>query len=127
MRHTVVVSGPAAPAEVWERYARYDQWPRWAPHLREVTATGDRIAPGATGVVTSVGGVRARFVVTAVDEAGRTWSWQVTAVGVQMTLRHTVVPHGTGSRAVLDMTAPWPVPVLYAPLAGWALHRLTGS
>ncbi|WP_330461195.1 SRPBCC family protein [Streptomyces sp. NBC_00820] len=125
MRHTVTVEGPAAPGVVWERYAQYGRWAHWAPHLRAVETEGDRIRPGARGVVLVAGVLRGRFLVTEVDEPKGTWTWQLVFLGIPVRVGHTLTPHGTGTRVVVELTAAGPVPLLYAPMVDWALHRLT--
>ncbi|MGW2211658.1 SRPBCC family protein [Streptomyces sp. NPDC001781] len=125
MRHTVTVAGPAAPDVVWERYARYEEWTRWAPHLRAVHTEGDVIRPGARGEVEVAGSLRGRFEIIEVDEAKAAWAWKVDFLGIRLLVGHTMEPLGTGTRVAVHLTAPVPVPLLYAPVAGWALHRLT--
>ncbi|MEU4112333.1 SRPBCC family protein [Streptomyces sp. NPDC048208] len=125
MRHTVTVAGPAAPDVVWERYARYDSWAHWAPHLRAVETEGDVIRPGARGVVLLAGFLRGRFTVTEVDRPKGAWTWKVAFLGIPVEVGHTMTPDGTGTRVAVDLTAPVPVPLVYAPMVDWALHRLT--
>ncbi|MGV9341180.1 SRPBCC family protein [Streptomyces sp. NPDC003688] len=125
MRHTVTVAGPAAPDVVWERYARYDRWAHWAPHLRAVETDGDVIRPGARGVVQVAGLLRGRFTVTEVDQSHGTWTWELIFLGIPVQVGHTLSAHGTGTRVVVELTAACPVPLLYAPMVHWALHRLT--
>ncbi|MGA5323289.1 SRPBCC family protein [Streptomyces seoulensis] len=125
MRHTVTVAGPAAPDVVWERYARYEEWAHWAPHLRAVRTEGDVIRPGARGEVEVAGFLRGRFEVTEVDEAKGAWAWKVNFLGIPVLVGHTMRPQDTGTRVAVHLTAPVPVPLVYAPMVDWALHRLT--
>lgn len=117
--------GPLDTETVWERYARPELWPTWAPHLSSVEASTDRIATGTTGVVRGLGVVRARFRVDAVDEDKRTWAWTVRAGPVQVRLHHAVAAAPrVGASTRLHLRGPAVVVVPYAPLAHWALRRL---
>ena len=121
-------SGPLPVDEAWERYADPDRWSSWAPHLRavEIEASGvdRRLHPGLTGVVLGPVGVRAHFVVKAVDEAARRWSWEVRALGVTLQLLHTLDASPEDTHAGLVLQGPLPVVLLYRPVARWALRRL---
>ncbi len=114
--------------EAWERYADPDRWSSWAPHLRgvEIEATGDqrRLRTGLEGVVLGPVGVRAHFVVMAVDEAARRWSWEVRAIGVTLRLDHTLEPTSDGTLAGLVLRGRLPVVLVYRPVAWWALRGL---
>lgn len=122
---TVSRAGPAAPEEVWERYARPARWPSWASHIRRVETGAVRIAPGLRGRVFSYAGVRVGFVVERVDEARRVWSWRVRLGPLALRLRHEVLAApGGGSGTRLTVQGPLPVVVLYRPVAAWALGRL---
>jgi hypothetical protein len=125
----VRVTGPLPPARAWERYAVPARWAGWAPQIRGVTASGDRIAPGVTGQVRGPLGVRVAFVVTDVDEQRRTWAWTVTAGAgrcgpVRMHLRHGVEPDPRGAATWLVIRGPAAVVAAYLPVARVALGRL---
>lgn len=112
-----------APADVvWERYAQVDRWPQWAPQITAVEAASDRLAPAMTGRVRGPLGVRASFVVTAVDDHARTWAWTAWSGPVKVHLTHGVEPDGS---TWLWVRGPALVVVLYLPVARIALHFLT--
>lgn len=113
--------GPAAPALVWERYADPGRWAGWAPQIRRVETAATRIAPGVTGRVHGPLGVRVAFTVTAVDEAARTWAWDVTAGPLRLHLCHGVEADG---HSWLTIDGPAPVVVAHLPVARTALRRL---
>jgi hypothetical protein len=120
-------AGPARVAESWERYAQPARWPTWAPQVLRVRVDGDRarIHPGMTGEVRSFLPPAAAFVITAVDELSRTWSWRVTLGPLWLTLDHRVDPCLDGGTTTwLRLRGPLPVVLAYAPLARLALHRL---
>jgi hypothetical protein len=121
----VRASGPVPPEEVWDRYVRPARWPEWSPQISAVQADGDRLVPGLRGAVRGPGGVRVPFVVVAVDEAARTWSWQVAAGPARLRLDHGVAAgRGGGSTTWLMISGPAPLVVLYAPMAKIAIRRL---
>ncbi len=116
--------GPVDPATAWERYAEIAAWCTWSPQIRRVEADSARIAPGTTGVVHALGGLRVPFTVTTVEEAARTWSWVVRVGPVGLTLHHAVHPQDGGAGTVLVLEGPAVVLLGYAPVAWLALRRL---
>ena len=106
------------------RYADPDRWARWAPQIRLVETSALRIAAGVTGTVHGPLGLRVEFVVTEVDEAARTWAWDVTAGPLTLHLRHGVEAHPGGTSTWLTVRGPAPVLAAYLPVARIALHRL---
>lgn len=122
------MTGPAPVQVVWERYADPTRWADWAPHVRgvEVDVHGEdvRLQPGLSGRVRGPMGLRVPFVVTAVDEERRTWSWTVRAPLVTVHLDHTLAEVSDGTVAGLVLRGPWPVIRAYRPVARWALRRL---
>ena len=105
---------------IWERYATIALWRSWAPHIRRVEASAERIAPGVTGSVYGPAGVRARFCIDAVDEP-RSWSWAASVGPLRLVLAHGIEADG---RTTLRMRGPAPIVLGYAPIARWALARL---
>ena len=120
----VEVSGPGRPDVVWERYADLDAWPTWAPQIRTVVADGRRLAPGRSGTVHVVGGLRVPFVVTAVDAGRRTWSWIARVGPVALTLHHDLVTGPDGTVAGLALEGPALLVAAYGPATRLPLRRL---
>lgn len=120
----VEVTGPALTTAAWERYADLSLWRTWAPQIRSVEADGARLAPGRSGTVHVLGGLRVPFVVTAVDEQRRTWSWIARLGPVGLTLHHDLSPALDGTTAGLTVEGPGLVVALYAPLTTAPLERL---
>jgi Polyketide cyclase / dehydrase and lipid transport len=115
----------AVPVEVaWLRYARPSLWPTWSPPIRSVDATDDHLEVGLKGTVHGPVGLRIPFVVIAVDDPGRTWTWRPRFGPVTLTLRHEVHEELTGSSTVLRISGLAPVVLGYAPVAQLALNRL---
>ncbi|MDX6359160.1 MAG: hypothetical protein QOH37_2214 [Nocardioidaceae bacterium] len=128
----VSASGPLAPDEVWERYARPALWQTWAPQIRRVAVGVDRLAGGETGRVHGPLGVAVDFTVLDWDDDERVWSWVVRPrpplgrslpLG-RLTMTHGVAPEGSGSRTWLRVTGFAPLVASYLPVARLALHRL---
>lgn len=125
MRRSIAVTGPATPDQAWEGYAVLTRWSTWAPPIRHVEASADRIAAGVTGVVHGVGGLRVVFEIESVDEVARRWTWRVRVGPVRVRFDHAVLesPDG-GSVATLTVDGPGPVVLVYPELARVALTRL---
>ncbi|MFB9465750.1 SRPBCC family protein [Streptomyces cinereospinus] len=121
---TLHATGPAAPETVWRRYARVDEWASWSPQVKTVQAADRRLRAGLRGTVQSPVGIRAAFVVEAVDHDRRTWAWRVRLGPVRLRLHHEVRAHARGSTTSLTMTGPRLAVLAYAPLAHLALRRL---
>lgn len=109
---------------MWARYADPARWAGWSPQIRLVETAALRIAPGVTGTVHGPLGLRVAFLVTAVDEAARTWAWDVMLGPVALHLRHGVGAHPGGSSTWLTVRGPALVVAAYLPVARIALHRL---
>jgi hypothetical protein len=116
--------GAVAPESAWQRYVDIAAWHTWSPQIAWVDAEAPQIALGVSGRVHVLGGLRLPFMITAVDDGARTWSWVVRSGPVAMTLNHEVHAHPRGSGTVLVMEGPDPVLLGYAPLAWVALRRL---
>ncbi|GGT00091.1 SRPBCC family protein [Streptomyces chromofuscus] len=123
-RLTLHATGPARPETAWQRYVDVDQWASWSPQIKAVHTARRHLAPGLSGTVEAVLGIRAAFVVDTVDHDRRTWTWRVRLGPVRLRLHHTVSTHARGSRAGLTISGPMPAVAAYAPLARLALHRL---
>jgi hypothetical protein len=124
VRRGISAGGSLDPDAVWERYAVLSEWTGWSPQIRWVEATEGRLAPGLTGTVHGLCGVRAGFEVLSVDEELRTWSWRVRSGPVELLLHHAVMAHDSGSLTTLEISGPAPAVLLYAPVAEVALRRL---
>jgi hypothetical protein len=104
----LVVERPmrAPQGAIWQAFRDTHCWPDWGPSVRAVDCEDRYIERGSTGHVTTVGGLRLPFEVTACD-AGR-WTWDVA--------RHPATGHrvsGDYDHAV----AAFEVPLAAAPYA----------
>lgn len=120
---TVRASGPATVPAVWEAYADPQRWHEWAPHIRRVDAIG-RLRPGLEGQVYSFAPPPVNFTVTDVDAKGRRWSWNAGLGPLRLSFDHGVDSHAAGSGTWLTMHGPFPLLLIYAPIARLALRRL---
>jgi Polyketide cyclase / dehydrase and lipid transport len=128
----VSASGPLAPDEAWERYARPGLWHTWAPQVRGVDVAVERLTGGETGRVHGPLGLAVDFRVETWDDDAREWSWVVRPrprLGgrlplTRLRMTHGVAPAGSGSRTWLRVTGFAPLVASYLPVARVALHRL---
>ncbi len=121
---TLRAHGGADVTTAWDRYVDFARWSTWSPQISSVDADAARIAPGVTGRVHGPLGVGVDFVVDAVDELARTWSWTVRWGPVRLRRDHAVTSRGSGCATSLRVRGPAPVVLAYAPLARLALGRL---
>jgi hypothetical protein len=77
-----------------------------------------------SGAVESVAGIRAAFVVEAVDHDRRSWLWRVRLGPVRLRLHHEVCTHTRGSTTGLTMNGPRLALLAHAPCALLSLRRL---
>ncbi len=128
MKLTIGAVGVASPDVAWGRYVHPDLWHTWSPQISSVDATDSTLQAGTTGTVHGPVGVSVPFTVLDVDHDKRSWSWRVTAFGIELTLQHAVrvcnekILGGSATTLVID--GPAPVAIGYAPLARVALGRL---
>lgn len=123
MRTLIEAHGAASKDAMWSRYADPDRWREWAPQIRAVHAQGP-VRVGLSGDVVGFLGLRADFLVTAVDADAGHWSWRVRGgigpVRVTLEIDHEVAD----GRAALRVRGPAPAVIAYEPVARLALARL---
>ena len=69
-----------APASVlWGLLTDLERWPIWGPTVERAELATDRLGVGATGTVTTVGGLELGFEITAYEPGAR-WAWRVAGV-----------------------------------------------
>ena len=126
LRRQIGADGPRAADDVWDRYVRPARWPEWSPQIRSVDYPRELLAAGTSGVVHGPAGLRVRFQVidVAPGQPVRSWLWSASALGVELTLAHTVEATATGTRTGLTIEGFAPAVIAYLPAAQWALHRL---
>jgi uncharacterized protein YndB with AHSA1/START domain len=109
----------APPARVWEALVDLDRWPDWGPSVRraELDGGGRILSEGASGRVSTVGGVTLPFRVTEFVD-GERWSWDVGSVAATS---HAVVAAPGGS--VVTFGVPWWA-APYAAVCHIALGRI---
>lgn len=120
----LAVAGAAATSIAWQRYARLELWPTWAPHLTAVISEHSTLASGIAGIVRGPGPLSARFQVGHVDPPAMTWDWWVRSGPLTMYLIHGLRGEQGGTVADLELRGPFPLVQAYAPVARWALERL---
>jgi len=118
-------TGPVHPDEAWDRYLHPARWSDWSPQIRGVLTDAVRIDPGVTGRVQGPLGVSVPFVVDAVDDEAREWTWSVDIGPGTLVLVHWVRPGpGGGTTTGLRVSGPLPLVIGYLALAQVALQRL---
>ena len=126
MRRRLVARGPRGAGPVWADYAEPARWSRWSPQVQDVRVGEPLLRAGLTGIVHGPAGLRVPFVVTALDAAARTWTWQVRVAGAGLRLEHGVRAVGDGCLTWLVLDGPAVVVLGYSPAARLALRRLVG-
>jgi len=126
MRLTLRADGTADLDVVWERYAVPQLWSTWAPQIRRVVTSADRLAVGVTGEVYGVvPNLAARFEVVEFSEAEHQWAWEVVAGPVRMHLDHRNESRiGGGTSTTLIVDGPVVAVLTYAPIARLSLEGL---
>lgn len=112
----VDVDAPAG--SVWALLTDLECWPLWGPSVRGAKLDSARFEAGATGVVTTLLGVRLPFEITSYADGAR-WAWKV--AGVPAT-DHTVQTLGP-ERCRVGFGVPWPA-APYLAVCRMALRRL---
>jgi hypothetical protein len=123
---TLHATGTASVDVAWERYAVPALWPSWSPQVSavELNDAAQRIAAGVRGVVHGPLGVRAGFLITAVDEAAHSWTWSVELGPATLVLVHEVLETPGGCSTTLAVNGPALVVLGYLAPAKVALGRL---
>jgi hypothetical protein len=126
MRLTLRADGAADLDLVWQRYSVPELWSTWAPQIRRVECSAERLAVGVTGMVFGViPNIGAGFEVVEYDEEHWRWSWDVVAGPVRMHLDHRSEARiGGGTSTALVVDGPAAAVMTYAPVARISLESL---
>ena len=126
MRLTLRADGAADLDLVWQRYSVPELWTTWAPQIRRVECSAERLDVGVTGTVFGVvPNVGARFEVVEFSEEDHRWAWDVVAGPVRMRLDHRSearIGGGTSTKLIVD--GPAASVLLYAPVARISIESL---
>jgi len=126
MRLTLRADGAADLDLVWQRYSVPELWTTWAPQIRRVECSAERLAVGVTGTVFGViPTIGASFEVVEFDEENHRWAWDVVAGPVRMHLDHRSEARiGGGTSTRLDVDGPVAAVMTYSPVARISLESL---
>jgi hypothetical protein len=126
VRLTLRADGAAPIDLVWERYAVPSLWSSWAPQIRRVECSAERLAVGVTGMVFGViPNIGASFEVVRFDEDEHRWAWDVVAGPVRLHLDHRSESRiGGGTSTALVADGPAAAVMTYAPVARISLESL---
>jgi hypothetical protein len=126
VRLTLRADGAAPLDLVWERYSVPSLWSTWAPQIRRVECSAERLAVGVTGMVFGViPNIGASFEVVHFDEDDHRWAWDVVAGPVRLHLDHRSESRiGGGTSTALVADGPAAAVMTYAPVARISLESL---
>ena len=126
MRLTLRADGTADLGLVWQRYSTPELWPSWAPQIRRVECSAERLAIGVTGTVFGVvPNIGARFEVVEFSDEEHRWVWDVLAGRVRMRIDHRSESRiGGGTSTTLIVDGPAASVLVYAPVARISLESL---
>jgi hypothetical protein len=119
MNVRVVRRGPAGKYEMWRRCRDVERWPTWMSLVRAVDASGP-LMPGLEGVLVLPVGIRVRFAVLEVNDAGPSWMRELRLGPFRLLLDH----HVDDGFGLVEASGPFPVPLAYVPFARRSLSRL---
>ena len=130
LRREFTVEAPLA--SVWHAFADVAAWPRWAPHIRQVTvAPPGLIGPSSKGSLSFRPLGRSQFQISSYDEGAR-WEWVGNVLWLRIRYDHRFAAEGDrtrmtwtvsedgGRRSVLGRIFAW----FYARLVNRAIPRL---
>jgi hypothetical protein len=115
----IVRRGPAGKYEMWARCRDVARWPTWMALVRGVEAAGP-LRAGLEGELLLPAGLRARFDVLEVREQGPSWMLALRVGPIDLVVDHHV-DEGFG---LVEITGPFPLPLVYVPFARRSLSRL---
>jgi hypothetical protein len=104
---------------MWRRVRDVERWPTWMSLVRDVEAAGP-LRPGLEGVLVYPAGIRVRFEVLAVNEAGPSWTRELRYGPLRLMIDH----HVDDGFGLVEIAGPVPLPLLYVPFARRSLSRL---
>jgi len=107
----------APPERVWDVMRDVERWPEWTPTVTSVRLL-DRgpLAEGSRAAIRQPKLPPAKWRVTGLDDADRSFTWVSRSPGASVIAHHRVEPAGSGSRATLSLHYAGPLGGLLAYL-----------
>ena len=101
-RIDVAINAP--PDSVWAVMRDIERWPEWTPTVRKIRRL-DRgsLAVGSRAVIWQPKLPPAKWKVTELDDARRSFTWETLGPGMRLQARHSVEGTGNTSRATLSI------------------------
>jgi uncharacterized membrane protein len=94
----------AAPAVVWAVMRDVERWPEWTPTVTSVRlADSGPLMVGSRAIIHQPKLPPAKWRVTELDDARKTFTWASRGPGVEVIARHWVEARGSGIRATLSL------------------------
>jgi uncharacterized membrane protein len=116
----ITVDIAAAPDRVWSVMRDIERWSEWTPSVTSIQRLDSGpLRAGSEAVVRQPKLPPAKWRITGIDDARRSFTWVSVAPGVRVVASHGVEPAPGGSRATLSIRYTGAL----GPLLGW----LTGS
>lgn len=108
----------SAPADrVWEVVRDIERWPKWTPTVTSVRKMDSApLTVGSRAVVRQPKLFPARWKVTELQDANRTFTWITRGPGTRITAEHRVATTRDGSRATLSLNFAGPLGGFFARL-----------
>ena len=117
-RIEVAINAP--PDSVWAVMRDIERWPEWTPTVRKVRRLDTRpLAVGSRAVILQPKLPPAKWKVTELDDARRSFTWETWGPGMRLQARHSVEGTGNTSRATLS--------IQFSGLLGPLFARVTRS
>ena len=100
----IAVDIKASPERVWAVMRDIERWPEWTPTVTSIRQL-DRgpLAVGSRALIRQPKLLPARWQVTELDDAARSFTWMTRGPGMRLTARHWVEDNGAVSRATLSI------------------------
>jgi hypothetical protein len=98
-----------------------ERWPKWTPTVTSIVIIDSGpLAKGSRALVRQPKLPRARWQVTELEDANRTFTWVTRGPGMRLTARHWVTSTHDGSRATLSLQFSGPLGGFFA----WLTQKL---
>ena len=114
----ITVEISASPDRVWAVMRDFEKWPEWTPTVTSIRRL-DRgpVTVGNRIVIRQPKLPPAKWILTQLDEQGRSFTWITRGPGMTLTARHWVQEQGAGSKATLS--------IVFSGVLGPLFARLT--
>src|SRR5215471_13334100 len=100
----IAVAIDAPPDRVWSVMRDVERWPEWTPTVRRTRRLDSGpLAVGSRAIIWQPKLLPAKWIVTQLDDQGRSFTWITRAPGMRLEACHRVEELGDRSRATLSI------------------------